>query len=282
VRWLVTGANGMLGRDLVERLSVGHQDVVGADRRELDITDSPAVVRAVAGTDVVVNCAAWTDVDGAETDESAATAVNGDGPRILARACRTAGARLVHLSTDYVFAGDASTPYAENAALDPVSAYGRSKAAGEVAVRGELPDDHVIVRTAWLYGEHGPSFPRTIARLARERGVVSVVDDQQGQPTWTVDVADLVVRLVEAGVPRGTYHATAAGSTTWFAFARDVVAAAGLSTEIVTPTTTAAFPRPARRPAYSVLGHRALVDAGVAPIGDWRERWSAASARVLG
>jgi dTDP-4-dehydrorhamnose reductase len=189
---------------------------------------------------------------------------------------------MVHISTDYVFAGDATAPYAEDAPASPRSAYGRTKAAGERAVRERLPDAHLIVRTAWLYGAHGACFPKTIARVAAERGGVAVVDDQVGQPTWTRDVADVVLRLVEADAPAGTYHATSSGQTSWFGFAQQVVAAAGLDPAIVTPTDSEAFPRPAPRPAYSVLGHGALTRVGLAPIGEWDQRWSVASAEVLG
>ena len=167
-------------------------------------------------------------------------------------------------------------------ATEPKTAYGRTKQVGERAVRAGLPDAHLIVRTAWLYGAHGGCFPKTIARVAAERGGVAVVDDQVGQPTWTRDVADLVVRLVDAEAPAGTYHATSSGQTSWFDFARRVVAAAGLDPEIVTPTDSAAFPRPAPRPAYSVLGHAALERVGVTPIGDWADRWDQASVEVLG
>jgi dTDP-4-dehydrorhamnose reductase len=279
MRWLVTGARGMLGTDLCALLD--RERVTAADRASLDVTDPAATARAVAGHDVVVNCAAWTDVDGAETHEEQAYAVNAEAARVLAVACREAGARLVHVSTDYVFAGDASTPYAEETPAAPVAAYGRTKAAGEAAVREELPGTHLIVRTAWLYGAHGPCFPRTIARLARERGSVSVVDDQVGQPTWTADLADLIVRLVSAGAT-GTVHGTSSEQTSWFGFAREVVGSAGLDPDLVTPTTSAAFQRPAARPAYSVLGHDRLHALGVAPIGDWRERWLAAAPLVLG
>jgi dTDP-4-dehydrorhamnose reductase len=200
---------------------------------------------------------------------------------VLARAVAGGDGWLVQVSTDYVFDGTATTPYAEDAPTKPASTYGRTKAAGEEAVRAALPDRHLVVRTAWLYGAHGGCFPRTIARVAREQGEVSVVDDQVGQPTWTVDVADLVVRLVDAAVPAGTYHATSSGQCSWFDFAREVVAAAGLDAAIVKPTTSDSFVRPAPRPAYSVLGHDALVAHGVAPIGDWRERWRAAAPLVL-
>jgi dTDP-4-dehydrorhamnose reductase len=281
VRWLVTGAGGMLGQDLVTELTAHGAQVIAPGRGDLDVTDLAACVDAVRQVDVVVNCAAYTAVDAAETDEQAAFAVNAVGPAHLARASRSAGARLVHVSTDYVFAGTATRPYAEDAMPAPRSAYGRTKAAGEWAVRAEHPD-HLVVRTAWLYGAHGPCFPRTIARLAAERGGVDVVADQVGQPTWTVDVAGLVRRLVEARVPAGTYHATSSGQATWYEFARAAVAAAGLDPQIVRATTGDAFRRPAPRPSYSVLGHDALRSAGVPRIGDWAQRWATAAADVLG
>jgi dTDP-4-dehydrorhamnose reductase len=278
-RWLVVGAGGMLGTDLVARLTDAGTDVVGLRRADLDVTDAAAVAQAVMGFDVVVNATAWTAVDDAETQEAAAFAVNATAVAHLARATHAAGARLVHVSTDYVFDGTATTPYAEDAPVDPRSAYGRTKAAGEWAVRAEAPD-HLIVRTAWLYGAHGGCFPKTMARLAADRDLLTVVDDQVGQPTWTRDLADLVVRLVDAAAPAGTYHGTSSGQTSWYGFTRRVVASAGLAT-VVEPTTSDRFPRPAPRPAYSVLGHDALLAAGVTPIGDWAERWDAAAPEVL-
>ena len=283
LRWLVTGAGGMLGRDLLDVLGAAGAgtaaDVVGLGRADLDVTDPDAVAAAVRGADVVVNCAAWTAVDDAETHERAAFDVNATGAAHLARAARAAGARLVQVSTDYVFDGAANRPYGEDAPLAPVSAYGRTKAAGEWAVRAEAPD-HLIVRTAWLYGAHGGCFPRTMARLGESKDRLAVVDDQVGQPTWTRDLADLIVRLVAAGAPAGTYHGTASGQTSWYGFTRRILASAGLSTPLE-PTTSDAFVRPAPRPAFSVLGHAALRAAGVEPIGDWAARWDAAAAEVL-
>jgi dTDP-4-dehydrorhamnose reductase len=271
----------MLGTDLVSVLRARGEEVTPLVRADLDLLDEAAVAAAVAGHDVVVNSAAWTAVDDAEEHEREALAVNAEVPRLLARACAEHGARLVQPSTDYVFDGAASTPYDEGAPTAPVSAYGRTKAAGEQAVRDELPDRHLVVRVAWLYGAHGACFPRTIVRVARERGAVSVVDDQVGQPTWTRDVADLVCRLLDADAPAGTYHATSSGQCSWFDFARAAVTAAGLDPETVTPATSAAFVRPAPRPAYSVLGHDALARLGVTPIGDWAERWALAAPDVL-
>jgi dTDP-4-dehydrorhamnose reductase len=255
--------------------------VRGTTRASVDLGDPGAVRELVEGFDVVVNCAAWTAVDDAETQEVQALQVNAVTPDLLARAVAQSGGRLVHVSTDYVFDGSADTPYPEDAPTAPASAYGRTKAAGEEAVRAALPDRHLVVRTAWLYGAHGGCFPRTIARVAREKGEVAVVDDQLGQPTWTVDVADLVLRLVEAGVPAGTYHATSSGQCSWWEFAREVIAADGLDPDIVRSTTSDQFKRPAPRPAYSVLGHDALLAHGVEPIGDWRERWRVAAPLVL-
>lgn len=279
MRWVVTGAGGMLGTDVVARLRADGEDVVALDRAALDVTDPAATRDALAGADVVVHCAAWTAVDAAEEAEAAAFAVNAVGAANVARAARATGARLVHVSTDYVVDGVPGRSCAEDDPVAPRSAYGRTKAAGEWAVRAECPD-HLVVRTAWLYGAHGTCFPRTIARLARDREL-DVVDDQVGQPTWTVDLADLVVRLVRADAPPGTYHGTSRGHASWFAFAQDVVAAAGLARDRVRPTTTERFPRPAPRPAWSVLGHAALERAGVEPIGAWRERWAVAAPEVL-
>ena len=280
MRWLVAGANGMLGQDLTSLLSGRGDHVTAVDRDSVDITDLAATSDAVAGHSVVVNCAAYTAVDAAEADEEEAFAVNAVGSANLARAANAAGARLVQISTDYVFDGDARDPYPEDAPVAPRSAYGRTKAAGEWAVRAEC-DDHLVVRTAWLYGARGRCFPKTIARLAEQRGTVDVIDDQVGQPTWTVDLAELVVRLVDAEAPAGIYHGTSAGKASWYDFARAVVSALGLDPATVRPTTSAAFAAQAHRPTYSVLGHEALRAAGVEPIGDWEACWARAASSVL-
>ncbi len=270
----------MLGSDIVATLRSAGVEVTAADRATLDVLDVDAVAAAVRGHDVVVNCAAWTGVDDAETREADAFRLNAVAPSLLAAAARRNGARLVQVSTDYVFDGHASTPYAEDGAVAPRSAYGRTKAAGEWAALAGCPDG-IVVRTAWLYGHNGNCFPRTIARLAAERGGLDVVDDQVGQPTWTKDVARVVLDLVAAEAPAGIYHATSQGTATWFGFARAVVAAAGLDPEIVRPVTSEQFTRPAPRPAYSVLGHDRFADVGVAPVPDWAQRWEAAAAEVL-
>jgi dTDP-4-dehydrorhamnose reductase len=284
--WLVTGAAGMLGRDLVDVLAGRGAAYTALTRADLDVTDAAAVKAAVAGHDLVVNAAAWTDVDGAEADEAAATAVNGTGARHLAAACADAGARLLHISTDYVFPGDASAPYPEDGPTDPVNAYGRGKLAGERAVRELLPATGYVVRTAWLYGAHGRNFVTTMLRLAGVRETVEVVDDQRGQPTWSCALAERLVVLGLAArdgrAPAGAYHGTASGETTWYGLARAVFADAGLDPDRVRPTTSERFVRPARRPAYSVLGHGRWAAAGMVPMTDWRATLAIAVPRLTG
>jgi dTDP-4-dehydrorhamnose reductase len=271
-RWLVVGAGGMLGRDLVAALAGDGEDGVGLTRRDLDLTDEAAVRTTLRdfGPDVVVNCAAWTAVDDAEAHEDQALSVNGTGPAHLAAACAAGEIRLVHMSTDYVFAGDARRPYSEHDAAAPRTAYGRTKLAGEQAVLQILPGSGYVVRTAWLYGAHGSNFVRTMIRLERERPTVDVVDDQRGQPTWTVDVSRQVIALVRSQAPAGVYHATSSGEATWFEVAREVFGLLGADPARVRPTTSDAFVRPAPRPGYSVLGHDSWACAGIEPIGDWR------------
>jgi dTDP-4-dehydrorhamnose reductase len=273
MRWLITGAGGMLGTDLCAVLAQREVPHTALRRAELDITDPDAVKAALAGHDVVVNAAAWTDVDGAEAQEAAATAVNGGGTRAVAAACAATGARLLHLSTDYVFPGEATAPYPEDFPTDPVNAYGRGKLAGERAVWELLPRTGYVVRTAWLYGTHGRNFVSTMLRLAATRDTVEVVDDQRGQPTWSYALAEQLHRLGEAALagaaPPGAYHGTASGETTWYGLARAVFAGAGLDPDRVRPTTSDRFVRPARRPSYSVLGHERWIAAGLAPMGDW-------------
>ena len=279
-RWLVTGAGGTLGRDLVDRLS--GEDVTAASHADLDITRLEDVRAAVEGMDVVLNAAAYTDVDGAEEDFRQALAVNRDGPAILARAARRAGARLITVSTDYVFAGDAKDPYREDAPTRPATAYGRSKLWGEQAALEAHPDRTYVVRTAWLYGRHGPNFVRTMLRLERERETVDVVDDQTGQPTWAQDLAAGLVALARSSAPPGVYHASGAGQATWYELARAVFAGVDADPDRVRPTSTDRYPRAARRPAYSVLSHARWRAAGLPPMRPWQDSLTAALPNLRG
>jgi dTDP-4-dehydrorhamnose reductase len=270
--WLVTGARGQLGTDVVSVLATYRQEVVGLARSDLDITDPGDVDRVLTARspEVVVNCAAYTAVDDAEADEETATAINGDGPALLARWCAERAARLIHVSTDYVFAGDATAPYEVDEPVAPRSAYGRSKAVGERAVLDAGGDGHVV-RTAWVYGAEGGNFVKTMARLATQRDTVSVVDDQLGSPTWSLHLARGLVALGAADVRPGVWHCTGAGEATWYVFARAIFAELGLDPARVLPTTSDAFPRPAPRPAYSVLSDARWRAAGLPDLPHWRD-----------
>jgi dTDP-4-dehydrorhamnose reductase len=289
----VVGAGGMLGIDLVDVLEVAGEEVTGLRRDDLDVRDVRACRGATEGFDVVVNAAAYTAVDEAESHEGEAFAVNAAGAANVARGCALTGARLVHLSSDYVFgsatgapSGETSaSPFAEDAPLAPESAYGRTKAAGEWAVRAEH-DDVLLLRTAWPYGAHGRCFPRAIAAALASREALDVVDDQVGQPTWTCDVAALALALVRADAAAGIYHATSSGMTSWHGFAQQVAVAIGADPERVRPVTSDAYRRAVPRPAFSALAHSTLrsdvlTSRGVAPIGDWRERFTIAAPEVL-
>lgn len=284
VRALVTGSLGQLGSEFVSLISARDGDVVlGLDRPDIDITDPQSVATALAAfePDVVINCAAWTAVDEAETQEAAALLVNGEGPRVLAAACAGSGAWLVHLSTDYVFSGDATTPYATDATPAPRSAYGRTKLAGEIAVQAELPDRHYLVRTAWLYGLGGGNFVKTMLRLEGERETVSVVNDQFGQPTYARDLALQILMLLDARPPAGIFHATNGGATNWYEFTRAIFEQVGADPHRVLPTDSSTFIRPAPRPSYSVLDHECWAAAGLPGMRDWREALGAAFADGL-
>ncbi|KZX22020.1 dTDP-4-dehydrorhamnose reductase [Rathayibacter tanaceti] len=272
--FLITGASGMLGTDL--RGAVGDRASTALGRGDLDVTDLEAVRAAVAGHDAVVNCAAYTRVDDAESDEDAARSVNAVGAHNLAIATAETGAALVQVSTDYVFDGSAASPYAEDHPRAPISAYGRTKAEGEELVLAGNPERGYVVRTAWLYGAHGGNFAKTMVRLAGSHETLAVVDDQHGQPTWTADLAARLIELVDRGAPPGVYHGTNSGETTWLGFARAIFAKAGLDPERLRPTDSGSFVRPAPRPAYSVLGHDGWSRAGLAPLRSWQDALAAA------
>ncbi len=274
LRWLVVGAAGMLGSRLLADLTSAGADVTGLTRLDVDVTDAAAILEAVRSADaqIVVNTTAYTAVDAAESDEAAAFAVNADGPANLAAACAATGAALLHVSTDYVFPGDATGPYAEDAPTGPVSAYGRTKLAGEQRVLALLPERSAVVRTAWLYGSGGPNFVTTMLRLESQRDQVDVVDDQHGQPTSTAVLSAVLRELgpqVLTGSATGVFHATCSGETTWFGLARKAFLLAGADPDRVRPTDSASFTRPAPRPAYSVLGHERLIEVGMAEPIDW-------------
>jgi len=262
---LVVGANGMLGRDMMACIGDAAR---GVDIDEIDITSLESTERILRTLkpQTVINCAAYTDVDGCETNTETAMQVNGEGVAHLAMASREIGARLVHVSTDYVFDGGKGTPYQEDDAPCPLGVYGESKLAGEM--NAAFNPDHLIVRTQWLYGLHGRNFVETMLRLAAEKDQLSVVDDQIGSPTWTVDLAAAIAALLKTG-HRGIYHAANAGFCSWNEFARAIFEESGLSVT-VKGMTTDELNRPARRPLYSTLDCGKLVhDTGFQP-RPWR------------
>ncbi|MET4703217.1 dTDP-4-dehydrorhamnose reductase [Frigoribacterium sp. UYMn621] len=273
-RYLITGAAGMVGQDLQQALS--GREITALRRADLDITDFDAVRDAVDGHDVVINAAAYTKVDDAEEHEDEAFEINATGAENLAIAASQTSARLVQLSTDYVFDGTAKSPYGESAPLHPISAYGRTKAAGEQRVLSAYRNGSYIVRTAWLYGAGGPNFTKTMLRLAASHETVSVVTDQLGQPTWTGDLARQIVELLDADAAPGIYHATNSGEASWYDFTREIFRVVGLDPERVTKTTSSEFVRPAPRPDYSVLGHDGWAAAGLSPMRNWKAALSAA------
>jgi dTDP-4-dehydrorhamnose reductase len=252
MRLVITGAAGMLGRDVARAARAENHEVVALAHDELDLLDAEAVRTTIAAErpGAVINCAAWTDVDGAEADEAAATRLNGDAAGNLAAAAAEAGAAIVHPSTDYVFDGTGNRPYVESDPTDPVNAYGRSKLAGEQAVAAANPR-HFVVRTSWLFGAHGRNFVETMLGLASAGGPVLVVRDQVGCPTYTAHLAEALVRLVD-GESYGLHHIAGGGECSWFEFANEIFERAGTDTRAMSCTSDE-FPRPAPRPAYSVL-----------------------------
>ena len=268
MRILVTGAAGQLGTELVAALDEPHREVVAPSSRTLDLRDRDAVLGAVTGLqpDVVINAAAWTDVDGCEDDPDRAYASNALAVRHLADGCRRIGAHLVQISTDYVFDGTAGRPYVEWDACNPLSVYGRSKHGGEQ----EAGPDATVVRTSWVFGRHGSNVVKTILRLAAQPGQLRFVDDQHGCPTSADDLAAVVAHLALARAP-GVFHVSNSGPTTRFEMARDILRFAGEDPERVVPIASSELAQRAPRPASSVLDNAALRLSGIPPLADHRE-----------
>jgi dTDP-4-dehydrorhamnose reductase len=267
---MVTGVGGQLGTRLVGELD--GEDVVGLTIDDLDITDVDAVDAVIRDVrpDIVVNAAAYTAVDAAETAARQAFAVNELGPRLIAGALARHGGRLVHVSTDYVFGGDATQPYEPDDQPAPSTVYGRSKLAGERAVVAVLPGACHVVRTAWMYGGPGPNFVDTMVGLERSRETVDVVDDQIGSPTWVGDLAAALIELGSSATPAGVLHYVNAGQASWFELAQEVFRLIGADPARVLPVPTSRFPRPAPRPAWSVLSTHSWTNRAFAAPRHWR------------
>ena len=271
--WLITGGSGQLGIAVSQEL-VKHDIAFDAwSSKDLDITQSSTVSEAIQrlSPTVIINCAAWTDVDGAESHEIDASRVNSDGPENLALAAKLCNSRLIHVSTDYVFSGESQSPWKVEDEVNPQSAYGRTKAQGESRVLATYPESSFVVRTAWLYSPWGKNFAKTMSKLAiKGEGEVRVVNDQIGQPTSAIDLAEQLVALGLSTSPAGVYHGTNSGQATWFEFAQEILNLAGADVGRVKPVSSSEYPRPAKRPSYSVLSNDAWASSSVKPMRDWR------------
>jgi len=275
--YVVIGAAGMLGRAFRELLTREGRAFTALDLPDFDVTSRAHVEAAIsAGDEAVLNCAAYTNVDGAEQDEAAATRLNGDAVALLAEVCAARGVPLVHYSTDYVFAGDATAPYPVDQPHAPLNAYGRSKAVGERAL-WQAGGPHLLLRTSWLYAPWAKNFVRTIYKASRERDVLTVVNDERGRPTSAEHLARVTLRLLDREA-RGTLHVTDGGECTWHEFAAEIVRRAGHACR-VDPTSASAYARPAKRPSYSVLD-LAPTEALVGPMPDWRDNLADVMARL--
>ena len=271
--WLITGGSGQLGIAISEELDKCGILFHSWGSQELDITNGPTVHDLISqlAPKVIVNCAAWTDVDGAEVNEIQAIRVNGEGAENLAFAAKNCSAKLIHVSTDYVFSGEGKIPWQIDAMIKPQSAYGRSKAEGESRVLATYPENSSIVRTAWLYSSWGKNFAMTMTRLAINGiGEVRVVDDQIGQPTFAVDLAKQIVELGLSNLSAGVFHGTNSGEASWYEFAREIFILANADVDRVIPVHSSEYQRPAKRPAYSVLSHETWANTTIKPIRNWR------------
>ncbi len=270
MRVLVTGVGGQLGHDVVERLTFLNIENRGVDAIDFDLTDASAVSAAIASyaPDCVVHCAAYTNVDRAETERELCYAVNAAGTEHVARACEALGAKMIYISTDFVFDGNGEEPFSVDSPRAPVNYYGETKSLGEDRVRA-LVSNHFIVRTAWAFGKNGNNFVRTMLRLGAERGELAVVRDQVGSPTYTLDLARLLCDMLPTE-QYGTYHATNEGYCSRAEFAREIFAQANLSCRVL-PVLSEAFPSPAVRPKNSRLDKSALDRAGFSRLPDWRD-----------
>lgn len=266
---LITGSNGMLGHDLEKVLKDKHELILTTSKT-LDITDKDKTMEIIKenNPDIVINSAAYTDVDGCETNQDLAYAVNGHGVENLALACRQIDCPLVHVSTDYVFDGTARDPIPEDGEIGPISVYGKSKLMGEQAIQ-EILDKYFIVRTAWLYGINGKNFPKTMLELAENHPEITVVYDEVGTPTYTPDLAYGISQLIETDF-YGIYHLTNSGSCSWCEFARYIFEIADRDVNVV-PVTASEFSRPAPRPSYSVLMNKKWIENGFEPLRDYKE-----------
>lgn len=278
MNWAIIGSTGLFGRQLLSYLEELGERAQGFDRANLQLSEHPnKIAPQLEGFDVWVNCVGYTQVDRAELEINKANLVNGIYAGSLAQAAALAGSRFIQISTDYVFDGLSNSPYEAEKPVNPQTAYGKSKALGEQLV-AESGAEYSIVRTAWLYGEYGQCFPKVIAEKLENHSVVRVVNDQVGQPTWTVDLAEKVYYLAKLEEMPRVINVVSSGNSTWADFAKEVAISIGRSPDSVEEISSEDYPTPAKRPAWSVLDNS---NDFITPISDWRERWREAAPQVL-
>jgi dTDP-4-dehydrorhamnose reductase len=280
--WLVLGANGQLGQELIHLLKTRNIEAIGTDQKEIDFTkpNEIAVKLKKLNPSHIVNCGAYTQVDKAEEEPELANLINAQAVGVIAKFASEGQIPFVHISTDYVFDGTATSPYLENEKVSPKSVYGSSKALGEKETV-ENNSSAYILRTAWVYGEYGNNFPKVIAKKLKNNEELNVVNDQIGSPTWTFDLASAIVEVLEKKPEPGIYHVTNSESCSWFEFAQEIAKSINADVNLVKPTDSKSFVRPAVRPKYSVLSNNKWKNAGLTPLRTWKAAWDKAAPTVL-
>jgi dTDP-4-dehydrorhamnose reductase len=280
--WLVLGANGQLGQELINLLKIRNIAAIGTDQREIDFAKPNEIAEKLGKLNPshIVNCGAYTQVDKAEEEPELANLINAQAVGVIAKFAAEGKIPFVHISTDYVFDGTAASPYSENEKVNPKSVYGSSKALGEKeTIENNL--SAYILRTAWVYGEYGNNFPKVIAKKLKNNEELNVVNDQIGSPTWTFDLASAIVEVLEKKPEPGIYHVTNSESCSWFEFAQEIAKSINVDVNLVKPTDSKSFVRPAVRPKYSVLSNSKWKNAGLTPLSSWKAAWDKAAPTVL-
>ena len=280
--WLVLGAKGQLGQELIHLLKIKNIGAIGTDRNEIDFTKPNEIAEKLAKLNPshIVNCGAYTQVDKAEDEPELANLINAQAVGVIAKFASERKIPFVHISTDYVFDGTSTIAYLEDDRVNPQSVYGSSKALGEKEALENNPDSYIL-RTAWVYGEYGSNFPKVIAKKLRNNESLNVVIDQVGAPTWTFDLASAIIEILEKRPKPGIYHITNSESCSWFEFAQEIAKTLNVDGKLVKPTDSKSFVRPAVRPKFSVLSNTKWENAGLTPLRSWKEAWDKAATTVL-
>ena len=280
--WLVLGAKGQLGQELIHLLKIKNIEATGTDRNEIDFAKPNEIAEKLAKLNPshIVNCGAYTQVDKAEEEPELANLINAQAVGVIAKFASERKIAFVHISTDYVFDGTSTIAYLEDDKINPQSVYGSSKALGEKEALENNPDSYIL-RTAWVYGEYGSNFPKVIAKKLRNNESLNVVNDQIGSPTWTFDLASAIIEILEKRPKPGIYHITNSESCSWFEFAQEIAKTLNVDENLVKPTDSKSFVRPAVRPKFSVLSNTKWENAGLTPLRSWKEAWNKAATTVL-